>query len=120
MNKISFKILAASVALLLSPALFAQEQEMPSADDMAVDGEFVWVDPDIVPSADQEYYLVQFVPADSANYETVTVKAFMEVEVVKGGCASVMSGNGIIIFALIAGAGMVFSLKRRKNYFEGK
>ena len=36
MNKISFKILAASVALLLSPALFAQEQEMPSADDMAL------------------------------------------------------------------------------------
>ena len=36
MNKISFKILAASVALLLSPALIAQEQEMPSADDMAL------------------------------------------------------------------------------------
>ncbi len=36
MNKISFKILAASFALLLSPALFAQEQEMPSADDMAL------------------------------------------------------------------------------------
>lgn len=36
MNKISFKILAASVALLLSPTLFAQEQEMPSADDMAL------------------------------------------------------------------------------------
>ena len=36
MNKISFKILAASFALLLSPALFAQEQEMPSADEMAI------------------------------------------------------------------------------------
>lgn len=36
MNKISFKILAVSVALLLSPTLFAQEQEMPSADDMAL------------------------------------------------------------------------------------
>ena len=36
MNKISFKILAASFALLLSPALFSQEQEMPSADEMAI------------------------------------------------------------------------------------
>lgn len=36
MNKISFKILAASFALLLSPSLFAQEQEMPSADEMAI------------------------------------------------------------------------------------
>ncbi len=36
MNKISFKILAASFALLFSPALFAQEQEMPSADEMAI------------------------------------------------------------------------------------